>query len=478
MGRAELESAFCRLVMGQRIALFGLVITLLLAGLACRVAQRLGEAAPLFLQSATPTVTQTHTPSPTLTPTSSATPTLTATPTATPTPSPTPTVMVTPSALQLRVFQNLWEVIRDQYLYPDFNGLDWDAVYAEFSQRIQVGLSNPDFYTAMRAMINRLGDEHSSFVDPAQVQEDKQEFAGENDYVGIGVITSVIPDEGLATIIVVFPDSPAARAGLRPHDNLLAVDGLPIVDEDGLRRSLLRGEEGSTLTLIVRTPGQAEREVTLTRQRVTGPAPVPFEVLTSAQGKRVGYLLLSTLADDSVDEQVERALREMSASQALDGLVLDNRQNPGGADNVARGVLGYFTSGLLGNFFDRNGNRRPFRVIGVDIEGSLRLPLVVLVGPETASFGEITSGVLRDAGRAYIIGELTDGNVELLWGYSFEDGSMAWIAHEAFRPRNKSGENWEETGIMPDLGVSSKWHEVTMETDPAIRAALEYFDGK
>ena len=116
-------------------------------------------------------------------------------------------------------------------------------------------------------------------------------------------------------------------------------------------------------------------------------------------------------------------------------------------------------------------------VIGADINGSSSLPLVVLVGPNTVSFGEIYSGVLRDMGRATVIGELTGGNVELLRGYDFEDGSRAWIAHENFRPRNHPEQDWEATGIIPDVTVASNWDEVTLQTDPAIQAALDFLDG-
>ena len=104
------------------------------------------------------------------------------------------------------------------------------------------------------------------------------------------------------------------------------------------------------------------------------------------------------------------------------------------------------------------------------------LPLVALVGPNTVSFGEIYSGVLRDMGRASIIGELTGGNVELLRGYDFEDGSRAWIANENFQPRNHPEQDWEASGIIPDITVASNWDEVTLQTDPAVQAALELLD--
>lgn len=166
----------------------------------------------------------------------------------------------------------------------------------------------------------------------------------------------------------------------------------------------------------------------------------------------------------------------MSRQDALDGLILDNRQNSGGADTVAKGVLALFTSGRLGYFTNRHQERRWFEVRGKNVSGSASLPLVVLIGPDTVSFGEIISGILQDQQRATLIGTPTEGNIELLWSYDFSDGSRAWIAHERFVPINHPEQDWEQTGIQPDLLAFSNWDEVTLSTDPVILAALEVFD--
>jgi carboxyl-terminal processing protease len=104
------------------------------------------------------------------------------------------------------------------------------------------------------------------------------------------------------------------------------------------------------------------------------------------------------------------------------------------------------------------------------------VPLAVLIGPETISFGEVLAGVLQDQGRALLIGEPTEGNIETLWGYDFPDGSRAWIAHDTFRPANQPGADWEASGIQPDQLVPANWDEFTPETDPAVQAAFTHFD--
>jgi carboxyl-terminal processing protease len=423
--------------------------------------------------SPTPTASATSTPS--LTP--SLTPILLSTDTPTPTPgTPTPTQL--PLDLQLEVFEQLWKDVNENYLYPDFNGVDWNAVHVEYQQRIEAGLSNVDFYRAMADMIASLKDDHSQFLNPDMVTAQNAEYEGNLDYVGIGVILSAVPERHHAVVNVVFPGSPAEEAGLQMRDSILTVDGQPILDADGYLTPILRGPEGTTVSVVTQRPGEVPRTVQITRRRITGAVPAPSMVFTSPLGKRVGYILITTFVDSTTDEQVGAALESMTADSPLDGLIIDNRMNEGGYENVLIGTLRYFLSGTVGHFYNRQSESALNLGKGKDINGSQTVPMVVMVGPDTVSFGEISSGVLQDTGRAYVIGETTDGNVEILYPYNFTDGSMAYIAHDAFRPLNHPDANWEKTGIVPDLSVPAPWDLYTSDTDPAIQAALVYFDTK
>lgn len=427
-------------------------------------------SATVSVASITPTVTLT--PTITLPP-----PTSTLTVTATPTPLPlTATLTPTPLPLevQLQIFQELWEIVRDEYLYPDFNGLNWNAIREEYRGRILSGLSNDDFYRAMDEMIARLGDEHSVYLSPEQVQAEEQEYEGNYDYAGVGILLAAVPERERAVILAVFPDSPAERGGLRPRDSILSVDGQPILDENGFIRPTLRGPVGTQVEIVAQTPGEAPRQITLTRQQITSKLPVPHEIIITPDGKRIGYLLLVTFADSTVDESVAAALENLTKDGALDGLIIDNRPNSGGADTVVRPILSYFTSGKLGYFISRDEERPLVVNRPVDINGSQQVPLVVLIGLNTVSFGEIFAGILQDVNRAYLIGETTGGNIETLWGYDFEDGSRLWMARESFRPVNHPEQNWELTGVVPDLEVIADWDQYTLKTDPAVQAAINY----
>ena len=388
-----------------------------------------------------------------------------------------PAVSTEDKARQIGIFTELWATVKEKYLYHDYNGLDWNAIRGEYRELIEDGLSFDDFYAAMEEMIWRLGDDHSVFLTPEKASKEDMKYAGNTDFVGIGVLLSAIPERQRAVILAVFPGGSAEEAGLQARDSILTVNGEAILDEQGGLKQLIKGPEGSQIALTVQSPRQPERELALTRKRVSGPIPVPYTVITTQQDRRLGYILLVTFADQTVEQQVGEALQVMSISAPLDGLILDNRYNEGGASTVLNGVLGYFSHGELGHFISRE-KEKVLRVEGRDLGGSQPVPLVILVGAHTYGYGEIFAGVLQDVGRAYIIGENTGGNVETLKGYNFSDGSRAWIAYTSFRPLNKLHMNWEGIGIVPDQVISSAWDDHPFESDPAVEAAIFYLSGE
>ncbi len=373
-----------------------------------------------------------------------------------------------PFDLQARVFDEIVGIVEDVYVYPDFNGQDWNAIKAKYRTRVEADLSTQDFYTEINSMILELGDEHSNFETPLEVAASEAELAGEGEYVGIGVYILPMLEKQRVSIINVFPDSPAEYSGLKPHDSILAMDGIPVVQDGKEQTEMILGPECSAIVLTVQSPGEAPRDITLVRQRIQSHQNIQAELLRTTDGSRVGYIFLPSFFDQTLPGQVAEALESFGQ---LDGLVLDNRLNGGGSSDVLEPILSFFVSGTLGEFISRNESR----ALTIDpdpIHNSQTVPLVLLVGVDTVSFGEIFSGALRDVGRAQIVGEPTLGNVEVLHGYNLDDGSRLWIAEESFRPANSS-EDWELTGIIPDVIAYADWDTFTFETDPSIPAALK-----
>lgn len=371
---------------------------------------------------------------------------------------------------QLRIHQELWEAVNNDYVYEDFGGRDWEAIGEKYEGYIRQGLSDEDFYLAMKAMLAELGDEHSQFQTPEEVKEEEARLSGNNDYVGVGILLSAVPQAGRAVILTTFPSGSAAEAGLRSHDAILAVNGEPILDEDGaLQTGKVRGPEGTEVTLTIQRPGGEPFDVTLMRRRITGALPIDYCLVP---GTRIGYVFFPSFDDETMPDQLREALEKMTADGPLEGLILDNRVNGGGSSSVADPIMSLFAEGLQGYFVSRD-QRQALRLSPEDVGGSQTVPLVVLVDVDTVSYGEIVSGVLRVSGRATIVGQTTFGNVERLWGYDFEDGSRAWIATETFEPLGEANGVWEETGIIPDVIVPTRWDLFTEATDPALAKAVE-----
>jgi hypothetical protein len=90
----------------------------------------------------------------------------------------TPVIASETTARQIRVFTELWETVRDTYVYTDFHGLDWEAVYLRYRAPIDAGVADETFYQAMREMVNELGEEHSVFYSPEEVAEEEQQLSG------------------------------------------------------------------------------------------------------------------------------------------------------------------------------------------------------------------------------------------------------------------------------------------------------------
>jgi carboxyl-terminal processing protease len=209
------------------------------------------------------------------------------------------------------------------------------------------------------------------------------------------------------------------------------------------------------------------------RNKINAPLPINAQLVPTRDGSRIGYIYLPTFFDETIPGQVKKALEDFGS---LDGLILDNRMNTGGSSDVVDPILSYFADGTLGHFISRKA-QRPLTVTADPVNNSQTVPLIVLVGEDTVSFGEIFSGALQDTGRAKVIGQTSLGNVEILHGYSFSDGSRMWIAEERFDPI-VSHADWEKTGIIPDVTAHADWDTFTIKTDPAIAAALKLWGKK
>ena len=398
---------------------------------------------------------------PSMTPAPATAPAATARPTVAATPQPSPTLAPTPTPLGVdlrrQIFTEVWTTSNEHYLYADFRGLDWAAVRGEFEPRIEQTTTNDEFYQLLSGMVMRLGDGHSRFLPPQAAQRQDALSSGLEEQVGIGVVALPLRDALL--IQHVFPDSPAERAGLRPRDRIVAINGAFFANAD------IQGPEGSQVRLTVVRPGAESRDIMITRRQVEG------RIIPTARRLpgEIGYLSITTLWVNDMDRQVSTALAEIVAPRPLRGLILDLRSNPGGWRSVLTGILGHFISGDVGSFTSRKEDT-PLRiepVVHPDLRG---LPLVVLIDSGTASYAELIAAVLQSRAGAVVIGAPSAGNTETIYSYEMTGGARLWVAQEGFRLAG--GGSLEGVGVQPDVAILDDWTRFSEAADPAINTAL------
>ncbi len=299
-------------------------------------------------------------------------------------------------------------------------------------------------YGAIGGMVEALGDTgHSAFLSPEMVKQEEEFTKGS--YKGIGAEVKV--KDGHVVIVAPFDGSPAQKAGLRPGEIILRVDGqdvagLPLIQV--VRR--IAGEAGTRVTLTILNPAsEATRDVLLTRTTIA----IHHVTWQQLPGTKLAHLRLAGFSEGVTDD-LDRALRAIRG-KGLAGIILDLRDNPGGLLNEAVGAASQFLAG--GTVLQEKDAKGEITSVPVRSGGlATEIPLVVLVNGGTASAAEILSGALQDAGRAELVGEKTFGTGTVLQRFPLPDGSALLLAVEEWlTPKGRV--IWHQ-GIAPDRVVA------------------------
>ena len=328
---------------------------------------------------------------------------------------------------------------------PDFALMAqaWDTIQAEYVDHAAVKPKEMT-YGAIAGMVEALGDTgHSTFLSPQMLKEEEEFTSGR--YKGIGA--EVEKKSGHVVIVAPFDGSPAQKAGLRPGEIILKVDGKDVAGLSLLqvvRR--ISGEAGTQVTLTILSPESGDaRDVTLTRATIS----MHNVAWRKLPGTDLAHLRLARFSDGVTNEM--RTALESIKNAGMAGIVLDLRNNPGGLLTEAVGVTSQFLhGGIVLQEKDAKGKitRVPVRSGGLAPD----IPLVVLVNAGTGSAAEILSGALQDAGRAQLIGEKTFGTGTVLKQFPLHDGSALLLAiQEWLTPKGRV--IWHH-GIAPDQTVA------------------------
>ncbi len=387
----------------------------------------------------------------------------------------TPTVVQpaapTPSTrqIQARTLTAIWEAVDQNYVFSSLFETEWQAARSLYLGRVETA-QDTDFPAIVEEMLAILPDDAATWQSrEARIEADTAEVSS---YEGIGAfITYRDRPEPHIVILSIIPDSPAESAGLLAHESILAIDGLPIDPAEGVAAVRhIRGLAGSEVTLTVRSPSGALREVEVTRSRLVATGGL---VSGEIPGAEIGYMLFPPAAYQELSEDILASYQIMTEAgeRQLNGLILDLRIATSGGGWPIELLLSVFAAGEVGEFYGQ-GELNSFDIQSQDFYDSQTVPLVVIVGPDTQGAPEIFAAILQANGRAAVVGLPTQGNVERMEEFALPDGSRIFIATGSFRVAN--GTDIGLAGIQPTLRVAQDWDEVTATEDPVIDEAIRY----
>lgn len=298
-------------------------------------------------------------------------------------------------------------------------------------------------YGAINGMLQSL-DPHSSFLDPDFFNNLAVETTGSFGGLGIEISTR----KGYIAVIAPIDDTPAAKAGIKPNDLIVKIEGKSTKGMTLMEAvKLLRGEPGSYVKISIWRKGMVTpKQVTITRAIIKVKA-VKDDILEPGYG----YVKITSF-NAQASKSLEKSLKKLEAQEGgMKGLVLDLRNNPGGLlDQAAKVTDKFIKSGLI--VYTQGRIQTQDIRLGASKPGTHPdFPMVVLINGGSASASEIVAGALQDHKRAVIVGEQSYGKGSVQTIIRLEDGSgLRLTTAKYYTP---SGREVQAKGIIPDFEV-------------------------
>lgn len=314
---------------------------------------------------------------------------------------------------------------------------------------------------ALSGMISSL-DPHSSYLDEEKFNEMRNDAEGKFGGLGIEIL---IEKEGIK-VISPIEDTPAQKAGIKPGDMIVAIEGDPIAsmsDFDALKK--LRGEPGTDVNITIYRENQSPFDVKITREFIKV-QPVKFR----SEGD-VGYIRITTFNDDTTSELIKaiRSIQKELGSN-LHGYVIDLRNNPGGLLDQAVSVTSLFIGKDKPVVSIKGKGKKQFAEFKSNSSDMTKgLPLVVLVNSGSASASEIVAGALQDYKRAVIVGTQSFGKGSVQRVSPLRNiGALKLTIALYYTPHGRS---IQKEGIEPDIKVEQQLDLQTINSDKRLREA-------
>ncbi len=326
----------------------------------------------------------------------------------------------------IRLFMEAYQLVKDKYVEPK-------------SPKVL-------FEGAIEGMLSKL-DPHCTLFTPDQLKEFQVETSGE--FGGLGIQITKTKD-GRLLVITPIEDTPAYRAGIKPGDVIVKIDGKKVTPNMTLMEAvkLMRGKPGTKITIWIWRKGWNEpKPFTITRAVIKIKS-VKYRILKD----NIGYIRFTMFQRNSIDE-FKKALEALRKDKELQGIIVDVRNNPGGLLDSAVAISDYFLP--KGDLIVYTKGRIPESIKKYyslhDPLIPLNVPVVMLVNGGTASAAEILTGALRYNDRAIVVGEKTFGKGSVQTLYPLEMGYAVKITTaKYYMPNHKCIDG---KGIEPDIKV-------------------------
>ncbi len=371
------------------------------------------------------------------------------------------------------MFEQAWQIVDENYVRDDFNGVDWQAVHDEYRARVEQIRSQEDFWDLMEDFIGELSDDHSRFVRPSRfaVEFDLPQPGETVGRPWPGFIVWPAREDQHLLLWDVCASGPAAQAGLVRGDIILAINGQEIerpesgFDEQVVSQ-LLYQEEDEVLLTVQQGPGKDPRVVRLRFGGASGCDGWVYGVVS--EDPYVGYIRIPDFGGNS-DTLIWQMIQELEAERPLEGLILDVRHNPGGNSDAALKIFTEGTFGMVGPLRE-DATQTIYRIRG-PVRWNQTTPMAVLIDGSSHSAAEYFATGMQQSGRAVLVGMNTAGNTEGINSFGLPDGSvirLAWMTLQL-----PDGSTLEGTGVAPDIRVPLGQWGLRERPDVQLRAAFE-----
>jgi len=299
---------------------------------------------------------------------------------------------------------------------------------------------------AIEGMLKGL-DPYSAYLSPERYRDLEIGTSGEFGGVGMEVTTK----NGFLKVITPIEGGPAEKAGIKPKDLIIEIEGKTTKDmvvQEAV--NLLRGPKGSPVNVTIEREGEPNPiKITLIRDKITIKS-----VKQKLLDNQIGYIKLSQFQEDS-SQELRTALSELESQNGKDlrGVILDLRNNPGGLLGEAIEVVDEFIDqGLIVSV--RGRSEEQTREFYATKNGNFKqYPIVVIVNEGSASASEVVAEALQDSKRATILGTSTFGKGSVQTIIRLEDGSGLKLTTAKFYA--PSGRSISEVGVTPDVFVEN-----------------------